>query len=255
MLSIKALNRYLAFGIHLAISASLALSLSAVVFLLWYPGLYAYASNVTNIFLLLMLVDVVMGPVITLIIYNPQKKELKRDLSIVGLMQVLALLYGLHTVFIVRPVYLVFNAGQFDLTYAHEISEKNREKAALAEYRSLPYFGPRLVAVKLPEDERELMGLIMSSVSGGPDVKTLPQYFVPYKNLSGGVLSAIQPLDKLKPLNRDRLQQLDEMEKKYQAAGIAVGYLPLKARYHNLTVIVNRSSADILEVSELKPWP
>ena len=255
MLTIKALNRYQAFGLHIAISASLALALSALVFLLWYPGLLAYASNVTPIFLLLLLVDVVIGPVITLVIYNPQKKELKRDLWVIGVIQILALLYGLHTVFVTRPVYIVFNAAQFDLTYANQISEENMRLANNPGYQALPYLGPKLVAVALPEDPQLLTEIILASLQGKDDIPTQVQYFVPYVAQKKAILSSVKPLRELAPFNKDHVTQLQALVEKYQSAHMDVGYIPLKAKSHHLSVIINRSNGDVLEMSDLKPWP
>ena len=74
------MNRFQACATHLLASGAAALLSSALVFLLWYPGLLSYASGVISIFLMLLWVDVVLGPLITLIVFNTKKKELKRDL-------------------------------------------------------------------------------------------------------------------------------------------------------------------------------
>lgn len=71
------LNRYQAFGVHLLASAAVALISAAVVFLVWYPSPLQLATGVTGIFLMLLAVDVIVGPCITLIVFNTAKKELK----------------------------------------------------------------------------------------------------------------------------------------------------------------------------------
>lgn len=255
MLSLKTFNRFQAFGLHVLISACLVAICYVLVFLIWYPGLTAYASNVSNIFLLLLFVDVVIGPIITLVIYNPQKKELKRDLRIIGLLQMLALLYGLHTVFIVRPVYLVFNAGQFDLTYANQISEKNTALVSDNDFRRLPILGPKLVSVELPKNPQLLTEIILSSLQGGDDTHTMPQYFVTYTKQTSVILASIKPLDNLAGMNKDNAQDINALISKYQGMKLNVGYLPLKAKSQNLTVIVSRTTGEILEMSILKPLP
>lgn len=255
MLSLKTFNRFQAFGLHVLISACLVAFCYVLVFFIWYPGLTAYASNVSNIFLLLLLVDVVIGPIITLVIYNPQKKELKRDLRIIGLLQMLALLYGLHTVFIVRPVYIVFNAGQFDLTYANQISEKNMALVSSDDFRFLPLFGPKLVSVDLPTDPKLLTPIILASFQGGDDIQVMPQYFVAYMKQKSAILASIKPLEDLILLNRDRAQQINILINKYQGGDLNAGYIPLKGKSQNLTVIVSRTTGAILEMNDLKPWP
>jgi len=51
---------------------------------------------------------VCLGPLLTLAVFDPKKKELKRDLSIILLIQLSALFYGIYTVSVARPAYIVF---------------------------------------------------------------------------------------------------------------------------------------------------
>jgi hypothetical protein len=255
MFFLKKINRLQAFGMHLAVSVSIAVMCFSFVFLVWYPGFLAYASNVTNIFLLLLLVDVVIGPVITLVIYNPLKKELSRDLIIVGIIQFSALLYGLHAVFIARPVYIVFNVGQFDLTYANDISEKNLKLASGGAYHSLPVWGPQLVSVVLPSDPKLLSAIIISSVMGTDQIQAQPQYFAEYTKQEIEIQKSLKPLETLHTFNKERTLAVTALIKKYQSQRIDVGYLPLLAKNHNLTLLIDRSSAEILETVDLKPLP
>ncbi len=254
MLLLKTLNRFHAFGWHLLVSSTVALLSAGLVFLLWYPGLLAFASDVASIFLLLLAVDVVLGPVITLIIFNPRKKELKRDLAIVVLIQLTALLYGLHTVFIARPVYIAFNSGQFDLVYANDISSENLGKTTRPEFQSLPYFGPRLIAAPLPSDPKMRDEIVRNAVTGGDDVQHMPQYYVSYEDQKAEVLQRIQPLADLKSFNKDRLQEIDSLINKYTAVKKEAGYLPLQAKANDLVVILNRTTGEVLEMSDLQPW-
>jgi hypothetical protein len=68
-----------------------------LVFLVWYPNPYREISGGRELFLILVTVDVILGPLITLSIFNPVKawKVLRRDLAIVGLIQLAALGYGM----------------------------------------------------------------------------------------------------------------------------------------------------------------
>ena len=254
MLRLRSLNRFRAFGLHLLASAAVALLSAALVFLLWYPGLLAFASGVATIFLILLAVDVTLGPVITLIIFNPKKKELKRDLVIVVVIQLSALLYGLHTVFIARPVYLAFNEKRFDLVYANEVSDQNLAKAIQPEYMSLPYFGPKIIAAPLPNDPKIVEEIVYGAIAGGDDVQHMPKYYVPYAEQKLAVMKQIRPLSDLKLHNKDRPQEVDTLIKQYTDTYQDVGYLPLKAKANDLVVIVSRTTGEVLEMSKLKPW-
>lgn len=241
---------------HLLISLCLASLSVTLVFFVWYPGLLAYATGVTQIFLILLSVDVVLGPIITLIIFNLKKKELKRDLYIVAVIQMSALLYGMHTTFIARPAYIAFNINRFDLTYANEVKQENLDKASNSEYRKLPIFGPKIISVLLPADAKLREDIIFAAMTGsGEDVQYLPQYYAPYEQQKPDIIKLLKSLDKLKNYNKENEAEFNALIKKYQALNIEVGYLPLKGRIHDLSVILNSSTAEIMEISKLKPSP
>ncbi len=245
-------ERVYAFGCHLLFSTCVALLSAALVFWVWYPGLLAYASGVQNIFLLLLVVDVILGPVITLIIFNRQKKELKRDLAIIVIVQVAAMLYGLHTVFIARPVYIAFTLERFDVVYANQISSENLAQAIRPEYRTLPLFGPKFIAAPLPDDLKAREAIVMGAILGnGDDVQEMPQYYVPYSEQKGQVLKSIKPLSTLKLFNKSRLQTVDALIYKYATRHVDVGYLLVKGKINDLTAIINQSSGEILEMTDL----
>jgi F0F1-type ATP synthase assembly protein I len=132
------LNRYQAFATHLVGSVAVALCSAALVFLVWYPDKLPQATGVTNIFLMLLAIDVLVGPVVTLIVFNTAKKELKRDLLIVLLLQLGALAYGLHAVFIARPAYSVFSVDRFELVLANDLTDDKLKKVTDARYKSPP---------------------------------------------------------------------------------------------------------------------
>lgn len=252
------LNRYQAFGTHLLGSMLLALCSAALVFLLWYPGPLSAATGVTAIFLIILGVDVVVGPVITLIVFNPAKKpagELRRDLAIVLTLQLAALLYGLYTVHVARPAYVVYNAGRFDLVYANDLDEDKLKRAPSPELRTLPWLGPEIIAARAPDDRKLRNELLMGSLSGGADLPQLPQYYLPYADEQANAVKRIQPLSELRELNRNAAPEIDALTRKYASRKAGIGYLPLRGQVEDLAVIVALDSAEVLEIVDLKPWP
>lgn len=250
-------NRLQAAGWHLLISSCIALLSAGLVFLVWYPGLIARVSGVRDIYLLVLAVDVILGPAITLVIFNTKTKkmpELRRDLAIVGTIQILALLYGLHTVFIARPAFIVYNAGRFDVAYANDIDDANLAQATNQDYRSLPLLGPKVVASVAPTDAKAHTKLLFESVSGGADLPTLPQYFMPYGEQKAQVLAKLQPLTQLIDTNPRNRPHVDALIQRYAARKTPVGFLALKGKSDDLTVVVHRESAEILEYVALAPW-
>ena len=248
------INRYHAFSFHLLVSIGIGFCSAALVFLLWYPWPLPVATGVTAIFLILLSVDVIIGPCITLIVFNPAKKELKRDLTIVALLQIGALFYGMHTVFVARPVYYVFNADRFDLVYANDLSQEKLDKVSDPRFKSLPFLRPKIIAAKTPTTSKERNEVLFSAAAGGDDLPQLPQYYVPYTEQIQQVLERIRPLDELKSFNKAREGDISALTEKYASAGKGVGFLPLRGKVEDLTVIVSKDSAEVLEILDLKPW-
>lgn len=85
-------------GYHLLISIIMALAATLLVFIIWYPPPLHLATGVTSIFLMLLIIDVTLGPLLTLIVYKPGKKTLVMDLTVIACLQIAALAYGLHSV-------------------------------------------------------------------------------------------------------------------------------------------------------------
>ena len=246
-------DRLRASGAHLLSSICLAAVSAAVVFWLWYPAPLAEASGVRDIFVLLLLVDISLGPLITLFVFNKKKPELKRDLIIVAVIQLAALLYGLHAVFIARPAFIVMASDRFDLVFANDLDDNKLSEAKLPQFTRLPVLGPEYAGAPMPDDAKERSDLTLSSVAGGDDLQHVPKYYQPYAAVKTSVIQLARPLDKLRAFNKTRGVVIDQLQVKHQASN--PGFLPMRGKVKDLTVIVNRTTGDVLEVVELQHWP
>ena len=152
-------------SVHLVLSCLTAALASAVVFLVWYPYPYRDLSGGRELFLLVMGVDIVCGPLLTLVLFNPAKPkaELWRDMALVVLIQLGALGYGLWTVWQARPLYLVLEVDRFKV-----ITRITIDEAALAalssELRPGLFAGPMVVGVRDPVDAKEREKIMLTPV-------------------------------------------------------------------------------------------
>ena len=152
-------TRLKAFAIHFLISAAVVGIALALTYGAWYRTPFSYIENVTTIILMLAMVDLVMGPLMTLIVYNPAKKSLKMDLTIIGLVQVGALLYGMSVIYEARPVYAVYAGGRFSTVSVSEFEQAELDKApADSPYLKFPKMGTEWIGAdidKLNKTDRE----------------------------------------------------------------------------------------------------
>lgn len=110
-------------GIHLGLSVLVAALVAAMVFLVWYPYPYRLISGGRDLFLMVIAVDVIIGPLITFVVFSEkkQRRELIADFSVVIIIQLAALGYGMWTVYIARPVYLVFEYNRVVVVHAADV--------------------------------------------------------------------------------------------------------------------------------------
>lgn len=111
--SLRESGRFTAAGIHLAISATLVAGLVAVLLLHYFPMPYLYFDGGWKVLQVLVVVDLVLGPALTLLVYRRGKPKLLRDLALIAAMQAGAFAYGAGTLIVHRTSFLVL----FDSTF------------------------------------------------------------------------------------------------------------------------------------------
>lgn len=127
--------RLRAFLVHLAASAAVLGAVVAAVLLWWYPGPMLSIQGGMGIMLLILSVDLVLGPALTGLVYKPGKKSLKFDLSMIVLFQVVALAYGINSIKAQRPAYLAFTFDRFFVVSAADAVGTLPAQASLPNWR------------------------------------------------------------------------------------------------------------------------
>ena len=185
---------------HFLGSLLIATLAAALVLWVWFPHPYDLLSGGRSLFLLLVGVDVVCGPLLTLVLFNPAKprRELVTDMALVVLVQLAALAYGLHTAHGARPLFLVHEVDRFRVITAGDYGDADVTGviAALdAPLRPRWTRGPVTVGIRKPHDAEERKTVLIESVVGGRDFSQRPNFYAPYD-------AAYQPkaLARAKPL-------------------------------------------------------
>ncbi|AFN76863.1 type IV pilin accessory protein [Stutzerimonas stutzeri DSM 10701] len=241
-------RRIKAFSIHLLLSACLALAVVCLVFFIWYPSPLHAAVGVTKIFLMLIAIDMVLGPCLTLLVYKEGKKTLVMDLSIICALQLGALLYGLHAVAEGRPAWLVFADDRFHLVRANEIDERKLDQAK-TEYRSPSWTGPKWVSIREPESADERSDLLFESVFAGVDISQRPNLYQSLDAVEPAVQKAGKPLALLEKYNIPQVAEV--ILESYPRAG---AWLPLKTNHRDMVVLLKENSGEVIAIVDARPW-
>ncbi|WP_058356303.1 hypothetical protein [Vitreoscilla massiliensis] len=99
-----------------------------------YPSIYFTMAGGIQGVLLVFFVDVFLGPLLTFMVYNPlkQKKEIITDFSVIIIVQLAALTYGLNIVYQEHPKLVVL------YQYGNAILIKQSEYASSDEFKNIP---------------------------------------------------------------------------------------------------------------------
>ncbi len=244
------MSRWKASGIHLLLSAAIAGSVVLFMLTVWYPWPLFQAAGGSRLVLILVAVDVTLGPLITLIIFKAGKKGLKFDLTVIALLQLAALAYGVHTLSLARPVYLAFTIDRFDLVTAKDLDPVDLEKVTLEQFKRLPLGRPRYVAAVMPEDPHEKMKILETSFQG-KDLQLYPQHYAPYEQEAPKAAKRAGALDVLVERDPQQVQRyLDSSGRSAQS----LRFLPLRAPHKDGAVLLDAASGEPVTILLIDPW-
>lgn len=120
-------SAFKAMSVHFGLSLLVAIVIALLVFTAWFPYPYRELAGGSELFMLVIAVDLVCGPLLTLVLYSPSKprREMLTDISLIVAIQLLALCYGIWNVWQVRPLYLIHEANSFFIISRSNIDVSN----------------------------------------------------------------------------------------------------------------------------------
>lgn len=239
-------DRLRASAIHLSLSLIIASLAALLVFGLWYPYPHGDTAGGRELFMIVVSVDVVLGPLITLAVFNRRKPkaELVRDLAVVALIQLAALGYGLWTVMVARPVHIVFEVDRFRVVHAIEVPEELLHQTP-PDVRGLPLTGPTVLAVRPFRDRNEETTATLAALQG-LSLSARPDLWEPYPQARQRVLTAAKPVSELRRRFERQVAEIDTAVARSGRSADQLVYLPMVARKSFWTVLLDANSAAIL---------
>ncbi len=238
------MSRFKAAGIHLLLSIVVALVMLVLVFKVWYPGGYYQLLGVGSIYLMLMGVDVCLGPLLTFVVYKAGKKSLRFDLTAIALVQLSALLYGSYVVFNARPVFNVFEDDVFKVVLAPEIEAKNLALAKKAEWQTLPIGRPKLVAAVAPTTQEDKNAMTFL------DWSFFPKLYVDYESRKQEAFKHAKPLADLRKLSKPSAVVVDAFLADAGRPASDFIYLPIvhAPTQAGMTAVLDAKTADFIDI-------
>jgi hypothetical protein len=244
-------DRFVASGIHFAISLVIALLAAILVFGLWYPYPYREISGGRELFFIVIVVDVILGPLITFAVFSrtKPKRELRRDLAMVALIQLAALSYGVWTVFIARPVHLVFEYDRFRVVHAVDVQLELLGKAPPG-IDPLPVTGPTLLSLREFSDSQEKMDATMLALQG-ISLASRPDLWQSYAAALPEIREMAQPVSVLKARFASQAAAIDEVIARAGGNPETSVFVPMVGRKVFWTVFLDKVTGEVFSYMPL----
>jgi hypothetical protein len=221
-------DKLLAFGVHFIATALLAAGAAALIFLVWYPHPFELMVRGLELFTLVVGCDLALGPLLSFVVFNRSKTRLALvvDYTVIAIVQIAGMVYGVYTVAESRPAYVAFSVDRFEVVAARDIKESELA-AAPPRYRSIPLGGPRYVAVHVPEKEREQS--LMDELAGNPSFAR-PKWFGEFDTALPEIRRRALSLEELEKRHPDTKPLIAEAITKIATAHERLRWLPISTR-------------------------
>ncbi|MBK7541040.1 MAG: hypothetical protein IPP10_05550 [Candidatus Competibacteraceae bacterium] len=246
------MTRFRAFTIHLTSSILIFLFFLGLMFFVWYPVPYFEIDGGWKVLRILAGVDVVLGPLLTLIVFKPGKPSLKFDMSVIVLVQLVALLCGATIIYQQRPTFTVFGMDRFSSIPAKEVEF---EKLKFPELKRTAGIGPLLAQARSPDDpklRRDIMFGVL--LQGQKDLEFRAEFYEPYRPDLEHLRARSVDLAKIALLDAQAKQAIDTFINRQGGKLEDYFYLPLRGRNKDIVMVI--SSKDGMPVGHISinPW-
>lgn len=236
------------FLLHILVSFFTAFIVVGLIVFIWYPLPLTTAVGVIPIFLMMIVINVIIAPLLGLIVYKEGKKTLKADLSIIIALQILALGYGVYSTEQGRPVWIAYNVDRFELVRKNEIITDHIEQA-LPQFQHPSWFKPQWVGVEFAKDANVRSDDLFAEALGGISIAQRPERYVDFVQAKPQLQQRAKSLKELNQYNNAK--QVDRILSKYPAAD---AFVPLKGNTVDMTVLINKDKGEVVKIVDLRPW-
>ncbi|RZG88404.1 type IV pilin accessory protein [Acinetobacter sp. WCHAc060033] len=233
---------------HLSISLMIALCVIGLVFYIWYPTPLATAVGVTHIFLMMLAIDVIVGPILGFLVYKQGKKSLKLDLSVIILIQLSAFIYGFYSIAQGRPVYIAYVVDRFELVRNNDLILDHIDQAK-PQFQQIALGKPEFVATEFSQNQDTRSNDMFAEALGGVSIAQKPERYVDFSKAKTQIQQRALDLDTLNQFNTPI--DVKNVLNKYPQAN---AWVPLKANAVDMVVLLQKEKGEVVKIVDLRPW-
>lgn len=186
---------------HLVISSAIGGLVAGLIVGLWFPQPFLDISGGWRLFFLIVFVDVVCGPTLTLLLIHPEKsrKAIWVDIALIFVVQIGALSYGLHSLSQARPIALLFEVDRFRVVSYADI-DTSRPDVIPEWVGALRFEPPHFLGIRSARNSQEKAESVDASLQG-VEPGQRPDWWQAYELSVPQIKSRAMPLNDLLALN------------------------------------------------------
>lgn len=227
---------------HFIISLLIFSIVITLLLYLWYPQPHFYVSGGWQGLKIVAGVDLVLGPLLTAIIFNTDKKEKELIIDVLSILsiQLLVLGWGINTIYQQRPVALVFWDGEFLSVPAEVLTV---QKINIDELKDYGDRFPVLIYGKKPTSQVEYRKMLMRS-----EIEMLPPHhqmelYEPFEQNFSDIYNAQVDIKEILNSNETMKEQFEMIWKADGSKASDYQYYSLRSKYHNAILLFNHSGS------------
>lgn len=239
----KLIPKLKATSIHLFISLLVLVVILYFILYDWYPEPFFTAQGGRQGVRLMAFVNLVLGPLLTFIVYNhlKQRKAIIFDLSFIVLVQISALIWGGYQVYTQRPIALVFWHDAFYTVTGDDYSVQGIDNPDFSQFSAhvppLIYSRPLTTLIEM-EQFRRLTD------------KKIPVYAHVsfYEKIEDNLSSVFSHGVDIEEVMSKNSSMKSQLEKIVQGKVADYNYIALKAKYQNMILVLEKNGNLVGEV-------
>ncbi len=245
------MTRWKASLIHLGLSAIIYVPLLYLIVFRWYPQPYFAADGGWQAIQLITGVDLVLGPLLTLIVFKSGKPGLRRDLTLIGILQVMALVWGTWLVYEQRIAMVAYANGAFYTLNSEQVTTAGgRAPEVAAQSSTIPPYA----FVRLSADAHDRQKPMFRSLFSGKFVHQFGEQYEPLgsSNLPQVLAQAVK-IESYLAVSEQYKEELERFLARHGGAAQDYAFLPLRCRYQELMLALRRADGSIIDAVDIDP--
>ena len=242
------ITREQAFLTHLAVSTVIFFVLLYLIIYKWYPSYYFHIDGGYRGIATIFFVDMVLGPGLTLLVFKPGKPGLKFDMTVILLLQAIALTWGIKSVYFERPMLTVFYDGKFSCMSYSETSDFDLERLALDDAKP-----PLLAVLPRPSTHKEYQEMMLEAFRhSSAEIYVFSEKLLPLDavgtvqimnfklDVPGSFYGGREDKEKYQRIWQQYLENNPGAQQRYL-------FYPMSCRYNNVLAVFDPESSSIVD--------